>query len=230
MNVRSIFVSEEEIWDLPKCAVNAGEKAFTVCLWKHQAQAESLVERARAHRFRLDFPRDGAFCEKRRIERLSAQVMLSCLLGESIEVMHEETGRPYLKNRGVEISISHTKGIYAVSLSAFRHGMDVEQWGSKALRVRTKFLSEAEMELLPYYARIGSEEKAATLLWSAKESVYKHFDIPGLDLAHGIQLSPLSACSLRAVLPDYGERAEICFQPCDSCVLTLCKPLSSDEK
>lgn len=133
---------------------------------------------------------------KRTIERLSIRIMLHHLFGKSIQLVYDKNGCPYLqglKSNAPYISISHSAGLYALSLSPSRHGLDYEAWSEKAFRVRDKFLQDREQQILfePFpglFPPTLSIAQRATLLWSAKEAAYKYINAPSISLHSGISL------------------------------------------
>jgi len=102
-----------------------------------------------------------------------------------------DTRKPYLRNEQYHFSISHC-GDYAAAIvsSDERVGVDIEIISEKAEKIRHKFLTQNE-ELIfslasPNPGFMGP--LATTLLWSAKESVYKWFGNGGVDFRNHIQL------------------------------------------
>ena len=113
-----------------------------------------------------------------------------------------DTRKPYLPNEQYHFSISHC-GDYAAAIvsSDQRVGVDIEITSEKAEKIKDKFLTQNEQlifsltppsvaEGLPKAQRdsmaVGSNLE--TLLWSAKESVYKWFGDGGVDFRKHIQL------------------------------------------
>lgn len=90
------------------------------------------------------------------------------------EILKNEVGRPYLKESSLHISLSHNQNIAAVMFSTESCGIDVELFREKIIRVQRKFLNKDELEAY------SDEVKFLTLIWSAKESIYKMLGIPGL--------------------------------------------------
>ncbi|HSH12960.1 MAG TPA: 4'-phosphopantetheinyl transferase superfamily protein, partial [Desulfurivibrionaceae bacterium] len=92
-------------------------------------------------------------------------------------------GRPELHRFGVspdgpklELSISHSHGLAAALVMAARPcGLDLQKVTDTMLRVRERFCSEAEGELLRGVGMgpEAREEVRLTLLWTAKEALRK---------------------------------------------------------
>lgn len=120
--------------------------------------------------------------ESRQREWLAVRLLFAHLLKAPFEIEYAPSGKPYLKNSELHISISHTKGYAAVALSRTPIGIDIEQRGGKALKIRDKFLQDTELNLRPTL----SLEDDAVLLWSAKEAVYKLQSTPSPRLKEDI--------------------------------------------
>ncbi len=125
----------------------------------------------------------GLASEKRRQERLAARLLLR-RLGRADEVIYAPSGKPEFADGSVYLSISHTRDWVAAAVADCPVGLDVERWGKRALRVAGRFLSAEERRLLSP----DSAEEIATLLWSAKESLFKVSGREGVDFARQLQI------------------------------------------
>jgi len=99
------------------------------------------------------------------------------------ELAHHPSGAPFLPQHPEKsISISHAEGVVAVLLapSTYRLGVDVERRRLQLLRVQTKYLHDDELPML--LACIPDELTALTLLWSAKEALFKLLQPPSQSL------------------------------------------------
>lgn len=99
------------------------------------------------------------------------------------ELAHHPSGAPFLPQHPEKsISISHAEGVVAVLLapSAYRLGVDVERKRPQLLRVQTKYLHDDELPML--LPCIPHELTALTLLWSAKEALFKLLQPPSQSL------------------------------------------------
>lgn len=123
--------------------------------------------------------------DTRRLEKLSVRVLLKELAGEEKQLRYYETGRPYLDDGSYSISVSHTRSYVAVIIAKdCPVGIDIEQISDKVKRVRSRYISENEY--------IDPENELIHLLlhWSAKETVYKYLDIPGIELKEEAVVQP----------------------------------------
>ena len=99
------------------------------------------------------------------------------------ELAHHPSGAPFLpQHPEISISISHAVGVVAVLLASniYRLGVDVEQRRPQLLRVQAKYLHGDELPML--LPCIPDELTALTLLWSAKEALFKLLQPPSQSL------------------------------------------------
>lgn len=164
------------------------ERDTVVVVWTHTLPLQELAQLVSG--CEGDGATDGSEAPdgraKRQKERMSTQILLDRLTGGKMMLHHEASGRPYLtrctETEGLTeetyISISHTGSHYAIALSTTPIGIDIEQWGEKALRIGRKFLAPEEQAtfLSPDFigeAGLVTPARCATLLWSAKEAAFK---------------------------------------------------------
>ena len=116
------------------------------------------------------------------------------------EIGHFRNGAPFLIGENGRISITHTERFLAVAtlpptpevdLSEFTEraamGLDAERADrEQVLKVREKFLSAAELEMIP-----ASDVLANVMAWTAKEALYKAAMSEGLDFAKDIAIRSL---------------------------------------
>lgn len=123
----------------------------------------------------------------RRLEWLSVRALLKNLCGEEKQIEYLPSGMPYLSDNSFHISISHTRGYVAVILSSQKKvGIDIEQYGERILKLRTKFLSEQEIKT------ISSEKEVYHLLlyWSGKETMFKLLGEQEVEFKEHLLISP----------------------------------------
>lgn len=132
----------------------------------------------------------------KRLQHLAGRFLLQYLFPDFpyhlIEIA--DTRKPFLPNEQYHFSISHC-GDFAAALvsSRYRVGVDVEIAKEKIGAITNKYLKENEFSEF----KISSEGKIdllqATLLWSAKESVFKWYGNGGVDFKEHILLSNLNS-------------------------------------
>lgn len=125
---------------------------------------------------------------RRSAEIRTTQSVLYQLYGADAKLLHHTSGAPYLPQHiDRHISISHTEEWLAIGTDLLPLGIDIEQIGVQVLRVRARFVSSKEEQLL----QTLPTSLALHLLWSAKEAAYKLLNpIDGSLL--GFQLSEIT--------------------------------------
>lgn len=122
----------------------------------------------------------------KRLQHLAGRFLLKYLFPDfpSHLVQIADTRKPYLPDEEYHFSISHCGDFAAAIVSKnYRVGIDIEIPDEKAKRIRQKFISKAEMEVLN---PIHLEEY--TQIWSAKETVFKWYSKGEVDFRQHIQL------------------------------------------
>lgn len=126
------------------------------------------------------------------------------------EVGHFSNGAPFLFGMPARISLTHTGHLLAVAtlpktpeadLSKFTPrtalGIDAEILDrGQVLKVRDKFLSDAEKELVD-----ADNLEANIIAWTAKEALYKAAMTEGLDFRNNITILKLPAIDRKMNLP-----------------------------
>jgi len=132
----------------------------------------------------------------KRLQHLAGRFLLQYLFPdfpyELIQIA--DTRKPFLPNEQYHFSISHC-GDYAAAIvsSKNRVGIDVEIPVEKIKKIMYKFLSPEEHELFNLIPGTDDSTKTnsydePTILWSAKESVFKWFGNGNVDFRKHIQL------------------------------------------
>ena len=103
-------------------------------------------------------------------------------------ILIADTRKPYLATEAFHFSISHC-GDYAAALVSKTHrvGVDIETVREKIGSIVPKFMSPAELTILP----IAGNDKLATLCWSIKESIYKWQGNLGVDFKRDIKIEKI---------------------------------------
>lgn len=123
----------------------------------------------------------------KRLQHLAGRYLLKILDQDfplhEIEIM--ESRKPRLKDSSRHFSISHC-GDYAAALlsEGSLAGIDVEKITPKIEAVKTKFMGEGELSILPSHA-----PEIITLCWSAKEAVYKWYGLGLLSFKNHIVIT-----------------------------------------
>lgn len=125
--------------------------------------------------------------DTRLTEFLASRYCVRLLAGidEELTLVKDEHGKPSVKGHPLHISISHCTGFAGAIISKRGFvGMDIEPIHGRVMRIVGRFLSSPELGyLIP-----SREVDQATLMWSAKESVYKYYGQKGLSFSRDIIL------------------------------------------
>ena len=119
---------------------------------------------------------------KRKIEFIGARQLRNEMI-KNQEILYLDSGKPYLKDSKMHISISHSDAAICLCISENPVGIDIEIPSLQSVNVASKFCSHAEAKLFN-----TSSIDDMTALWSIKESIYKKIDEPGLDFKKCIQV------------------------------------------
>ncbi len=220
-----MYLQNNDIYLLkPYSLEKAKEQTVSIYLWKHTFTRKELTDVANHIAPNLLNNDIYELNDKRFKEKVSVRLLLAKLLDVSHDVVaYHDTGKPYLECFPYEISMSHTADVYAVSMACFRHGMDVEKWGNKALKVKRMFVNAAEDEGLMTMLPHKTLQEKATLVWSAKEAVYKWKDKAGLSLKNDILLMQSEwDDSLQVNVGAQHEKAFVNYKSYADCILTCC--------
>lgn len=122
-----------------------------------------------------------------------------------------DTRKPYLEDEAYHFSISHCNNYAAALVSKNKRvGVDIEVPSPKVEKIMHKFLHNEELVMLNGQIAKGDGQRAAgaeatsppytlerqtpnpqlTLLWSAKEAVFKWWSYGGVDFSEMIRLQP----------------------------------------
>ena len=87
--------------------------------------------------------REHAFhfaAERRRLEYVAVRLLIFTLTGEELQVEYLPSGRPFFRDRRLQLSISHTFGYAAVLFSEeYEAGLDIEVFFRKNCKVERTF-------------------------------------------------------------------------------------------
>ena len=101
------------------------------------------------------------------------------------DLYYDYNGKPHLKD-GKCISITHSFNFTAIIISEDEVGVDIEKQRNKILKIAEKFTPLKE------YHTLANEEaliRKLTIVWGAKESIYKLYAQPGLGFLQHINIA-----------------------------------------
>ena len=124
--------------------------------------------------------------EKRKFEFLGIRFACKKLTGKNADLVYDENGKPHFSKQKLNISISHTKNLFAVVVHPNRHvGIDIEQNTDKVQKVYHRFLSKKEQITFGNVINI----RELQIIWSAKEALYKIIGHEAVDFANQLEIS-----------------------------------------
>ncbi len=109
-----------------------------------------------------------------------------------------DTRKPFLENEAYHFSISHCGDYAAVIISSEnRVGVDVELISSKVEKVKHKFLSTTEQQMIETLLLQGDplehHTKFLTLAWGIKESLFKWYGDGEMDFIEHMHIENITA-------------------------------------
>ena len=127
----------------------------------------------------------------KRLQHLAGRYLLPELFTDFPleEIVIADTKKPFLENEKYHFSISHCGDFAAAIVSnTKRVGVDIEMITPKVSRISHKFLAPAEDEFIKRFSSETDLIKILTLLWSAKESIFKWYSLGEVNFKEHIQL------------------------------------------
>lgn len=125
---------------------------------------------------------DGMKSDLHRRGFMSVRHLLAFVGYTDHDLFYDENGKPHLTD-GKHISISHSYIFAAIIISDVEVGIDIEKQRSKILRIAHKFTPVEEYRTL---ANDDAIMRKLTIVWGAKESLYKSFEHPGVSFLEHI--------------------------------------------
>ncbi len=158
---------------------------YTLGIWEITEPADSLL--ALLEENEADTLRHNYHSESRLREIAATRILLSQIIEKAAKIEYLPSGKPYLIDSPLNISISHTKGYAAVILSPKEHlGIDIEYISDRVKRIQNRFVSDKE------YIDPQNEIRHLLLHWSAKETMYKALSKEGVELKTDFLIDPFT--------------------------------------
>ncbi len=101
------------------------------------------------------------------------------------DLYYDGLGKPHLKGNK-HISITHSFEFTAIIISEEQVGIDIEKKRDKILKIAEKFTPIEEYRTL---ANVDALIRKLTIVWGAKESIFKIFAEPGLSFLQHINIA-----------------------------------------
>ena len=132
---------------------------------------------------------DGMKSELHRRAFLSIRHLMAEAGYVDSDMYYDEAGKPHL-NDGCKISITHSNHFTGIIVSSDKEvGIDIEKQREKILRIAHKFTPLEEYKTM---ANTDALIRKLTLVWGAKEALYKIYAEPGLSFLHHIDVQDFS--------------------------------------
>lgn len=137
----------------------------------------------------------------KRLQHLAGRYLLQYLFPDfPISLIKiADTRKPYLEDEAFHFSISHCSDYAAAIVSSTKRvGVDIEVPTEKVQKIMHKFLHEEEQrwfnnDLPPKEQTINEKNvEKLTLLWNAKEAVFKWWSYGNVDFSEMIRLQPFA--------------------------------------
>lgn len=133
--------------------------------------------------------------QHKKLQHVAGRFLLPFLFSDfpNHEIEVADTRRPFLPNEQYHFSISHCSN-YAAALvsSSNRVGIDVELITPRLERIKEKFLHPDELRFVR--SHLPSQQLALlSILWSAKEAMYKWYGAGEVDFSEMMRTMPFKA-------------------------------------
>jgi len=141
--------------------------------------------------------------EHKRVEFLVSRITIkSACLENNISftsIDKDEHGKPFLANSDWQMSISHTRDFVGVVLRKYKPlGIDIEKPQPKMVKILNRLCTSAELEL------IGDKIDQASIIWSAKEAMYKLYGKRKVDFKENLLIEKKGDVFVGKIkMPDY---------------------------
>ena len=132
---------------------------------------------------------------QKRLQHLGGRYLLSFLFPnfDKAAIAIAASKKPFLPDGSFQFSISHCTQFAAALLSStHRVGIDIEIITERVHRIRHKFLHASEHEMLEKNAsEILTLSAQLTIIWSAKEAIFKWWGIGNIDFSEQMMLDQM---------------------------------------
>ncbi|EZH74869.1 4-phosphopantetheinyl transferase [Aquimarina atlantica] len=164
------------------------DESTNVLIWKIEESYDALCQgieltqhcQNRVDNMKSDMHRRGF---------MSVRHLLAAFGYTDHDLYYDEFGKPHLKD-GKQISITHSYEYAGVIISDKLVGIDIEKQREKIHRIAHKFVNDFENDALG--KQNLDKTRALTIIWGAKESLYKLYATAGLSFEQHIYISPFT--------------------------------------
>lgn len=181
----------------------------TLHIWKIEESLEELLIHVKLNEKSAKRV-NGMKSELHKRGFLSVRYLLKQAGYTDFDLYYNEFGKPLLKD-GKHISITHSYHFSAIIVSDNEVGIDIEKNREKIINIYDKFVNTEKDSL--------SDEdmvKQLTVIWGAKESMYKIYPHGGLSFKNHIAIDPFLFANKkskgRVVCEDWNKEYQIFFE------------------
>ena len=143
---------------------------------------------------------------QRKKEFLASRALLNFTKLQNTEIKYNIDGAPKLDSSKY-ISITHCKNFAGIAIGNNKLGFDLEIYREKIFTVAPKFLNKNEEFIYEFDSII----KGLTLIWTAKEAIYKAVSAKGISFKNNIIISPFKSEQKKAFAKVYLNQKEMQF-------------------
>jgi len=167
------------------------ENASLLGLWKIEESEEYLLELLSKKYNKNDFnilqqSLNQYSNPHRRREWLVVRVLLYELINKAVLIIYDEFRKPFLADNSLCISVSHKDDLVGILLGNNKNiGLDIEKITPRIEKIAHKFINKTEKDYL--LENIKTEQ--LTMIWSAKEVLYKIHGVGNLDFIKNLNIN-----------------------------------------
>jgi phosphopantetheinyl transferase (holo-ACP synthase) len=155
----------------------------------------------------------------KRLQWLASRFWVKKLSNQQQQLFLEKTelGKPHIVNYPIKFSISHSRNLVAVICSNTQDvAIDIETIQDKVLKIKHKFIHPKDFEQ-------GENLQHLAMIWSAKETIYKHCHTKELySFKEQIAIESYTDFSMNYNLSNFQNQknSEVFYKEIDEAILT----------
>ncbi len=170
---------------MPLYKTIAVDESTNVLIWKIEESYESLCEGIRLTKYCQNRV-DNMKSEIHKRGFMSVRHLLAVFGYTDFDLYYDDFGKPHLID-GRQISITHSFEFSGIVISDKPIGIDIEKQRDKIQRIAHKFIKSEQG-----FAEQQDQDRVRclTVIWGAKESLYKLYATAGLSFEQHIHIMP----------------------------------------
>lgn len=155
----------------------------------------------------------------KRLQWLASRFWVKKLSKQQQQLFLEKTelGKPLIVNYPIKFSISHSRNLVAIICSNSKDvAIDIETVQDKILKIKHKFMHPNDFEQ-------GDDLERLAMIWSAKETIYKHYHTKDLySFKEQIAIESYSRSIMNYKLSNFKNQkhSEVFYEKIDEAILT----------